>query len=628
MLSRFYGPAKYIYLCGPAGMRTYLALFIKLYIWWLLYFAGARLFFLLFHLDRAADLLSEEWVKIFWLGMQMDLSMSGYFMIAAGLLICVSLWFGKNLLPAVHVLNLALIVLSSFMVVADAELYRHWGFRLTTAPLLYLDTEAAGTLPTARYAMLILLWLLMCTFWIYSYLRLSGSHNLAVQSPRRRYALTMFVITALLIIPIRGSFQVSTMNVSRVYFHPYKPFANHAGINVVWNFLYSATRNKALKYPEDFFDAALTDKYFNELYPRQDSTASVLSTKKPNILLIILEGITADVVEPLGGLPGIMPNLNRLCSEGLLFERFYANGDRTDKGLVSLLAAYPAQPRGSIIKYNSKTEKLQYLSAALVKLGYQASFVYGGDVDFANYKSLFTNGKFSHITSLDDFPDSIPTNKWGVHDAYLYARLLQELNATDVFPFFKVALTLSSHEPFNVPLQDVFPGDDDATRYLNAAYYADRCLGEFIKAAQNSSWWHNTLVIITADHGHRLPKDRQPEQPEKYHIPMIWTGGAVSGRKTVPLFGNQTDLANTLLAQIDAPDRRFLFSKNLLGAPVSNFAVFVFNEGYGFITPETTLVYDFTSHTFIKSVGNVTERDVHHSKAYMQKLFFDYNAKK
>ncbi|GIV36283.1 MAG: sulfatase [Cyclobacteriaceae bacterium] len=610
-------------------MRKYFSIFLKIYLWWVIYFAGARLLFMLYHFDRATGLTPVEWTRVFWYGMQMDLSMGGYFMVSTGLLLSFTVLLKKNLVPVIHIINFCFILLSSFLIVADAELYLHWGFRLTTAPLLYLDNEATGTLPVSRYVMLTVLWLFFLSLSLSIYFRLTrtAKDGFKYVYPRA-YSLIFFLLTALLFIPIRGSFQVSTMNVSRVYFHPGKPFANHAGINAVWNFLYSAVRSKALKYPEDFFDRKLTDEYFRQLYPQQEAAPVVLSITRPNILLIILEGISADVVEPLGGLPGIMPNLNKLCGEGLLFSRFYANGDRTDKGLVSLLAAYPAQPYGSIIKYAHKTQKLSYLSESLATLGYNASLVYGGDVDFANYRSLFTNGRFLHLTALDDFPDSIATNKWGVHDEHLYTQLLYELDTATSLPFFKVALTLSSHEPFNVPMQPVFGLSSDSALYLNAAFYADFCLGKFITEAKKRKWWNNTLVIITADHGHRLPARREPEQPEKYHIPMLWTGGAISDKGIIDIYGNQTDLANTLLSQLDKPGEAFLFSKNLLGSPVNNFAVFVFNEGFGYITPDTQLIYHLSVRQFTHTSGNASLLHKNRAKAYMQKLFFDYNNKK
>jgi phosphoglycerol transferase MdoB-like AlkP superfamily enzyme len=600
--------------------------FFLQYIWWIAYFTGTRLFFLIFHHERTAELSFTEICKVFLYGLQMDLSMGGYFMLLTGLLLSAGILLQRNTSIWIHKVNIGLICISSVLVIADAELYRHWGFRLTSAPLFYMGREATGTLPLSRLLYLMMLCIAIAGSAIVIYFLLMPKLNDISKFKKGKAGYLLF-LTALLIIPIRGSFNVSTMNVSRVYFHPHKPFANHAGINAVWNFLYSLQSNNALKYPEDFFDPQLTEKYFQQLYPKNDHTQQVLNSPRPNILLIILEGISADVIQPLQGRADVMPNLNRLCAEGMLFSNFYANGDRTDKGLVSLLAAYPAQPRGSIIKYAHKTMRLSFLSHALQKLGYTSTFVYGGDANFANYRMLLTAGYFEHITSIDDFPDDLPSTKWGIHDEFVFNQALYELDTTRSLPFFKVILTLSSHEPFDVPMAPVWEGDDDATRFLNACHYTDKCLGEFIETARKSSWWNNTLVIITADHGHRLPELRQPEEKEKYHIPMLWLGGALKADSVIQTFGNQTDLANTLLAQLDKPDPAFLFSKNLLSPSTPSFAVFVFHDGYGFVTPESYLVYDNIGKRYITEHGKTNDEVRNRARAFMQKLYTDYNSK-
>jgi phosphoglycerol transferase MdoB-like AlkP superfamily enzyme len=412
-----------------------------------------------------------------------------------------------------------------------------------------------------------------------------------------------------------------------VYYHPTKTFANHGGINVTWNFLYSVQTDNTIQYPEDYFDKKLTDQYFQELYPQNDSTHHLLKTSRPNIVLIILEGITAEVIEPLGGRPGIMPNLNALCKEGLFFDRFYANGDRTDKGLVSILSSYPSQPRGSIIKFPQKTQQLSFLSAALERIGYSNSFVYGGDIDFANYKTFLTNGRFTHITSVDDFANSLDDSKWGVADEFVFEQTLLEIDTTRQ-PFFKALLTLSSHEPFDVPMETVIAGNDEPSIYMNSCYYTDKSLGEFIQKAKQSAWWANTLIVITADHGHRLPGGKKTDVKEKYHIPMIWTGGAIKKDSVIHTMANQSDIANTLLGQLDKPSSDFIFSKDLFGNKTKDFAVYIFNDGYGYIDNDHYIVYDNPGKQYLRQEGVKQEDELNYSKAYVQKLYSDYNSKK
>ncbi|MDZ7646461.1 MAG: LTA synthase family protein [Cytophagales bacterium] len=275
----------------------------------------------------------------------------------------------------------------------------------------------------------------------------------------------------------------------------------------------------------------------------------------------------------MDGLPGITPEFNTLTMEGILFENFYSSGDRTDKGLVSLFSGYPAQPRSSIIKYPNKTQHLPYLPKTLEKSGYHTSFVYGGDIGFANMESYLTQAGFAHITDVDDFNSDLDDSKWGVADHYVFEQLLHESD-TAVNPFFKVMLSLSSHEPFEVPMETVIKGNDEGSLYLNACYYTDKSLGEFIRVAKSKPWWNNTLIIITADHGHRFPNPQELKEKERFKIPMLWLGGAINQVDLrIKNFGNQTDLANTLFNQLTLPSPSdFLFSRNLMADSVNSFA--------------------------------------------------------
>jgi phosphoglycerol transferase MdoB-like AlkP superfamily enzyme len=448
---------------------------------------------------------------------------------------------------------------------------------------------------------------------------------LQLQKPtEKKSALIIFLVTALMFIPIRGSFTVAPMNTGFVYFHPTKPFANHSGINVVWNFLNSVRKGKNIQYPANFFDAEKTDQLFHALHPKQDSVTKLIAGQ-PNVILIILESFTADVIEPLGGREGIAPRLNQFCHVGILFDNFFSSGDRTDKGIVSILSGYPAQPQTSIIKFPAKTQRLPYVPMKFLNAGYHTSFTYGGDVDFANFRSYLTQAGFQQITTIDDFPDEINTSKWGVHDHFVFERSFTELD-TAREPFFKTILTLSSHEPFDVPNHTFFKGIDDEPLFLNSCHYTDSALGAFIDAAKKSTWWKNTLVVITADHGHRLPGNKELKSDRRFRVPLLLMGGVINQDTVIHTYGNHTDMAATLLQQFEISSSDFRFSKNLLGHPVESFAAYFFNDGYGFMMPDKKIVFDNTGKQFLVR-ENVTDDDIELSKAYQQTLYTDYNSK-
>ncbi len=610
-------------------MRERLQIILRLAIFWMVVMIVARVSFLVYNAELSAELSWTDIAKSMFYGLRMDASMTGYILMISGLILIISVYTQRKWIEyLLNGFNILMILALCMAVVADIELYHHWGFRLNTTPLFYMSSEAVGSAGTDVVIKLLLILLVLLTAFVFCYLRFISIHAYRLQPTIKKTAIPIFIISALMFIPIRGGFSVATMNAGQVYFHKTNNFANHAGINVLWNFLSSLQSDVNLQYPEDYFDQALTETYFKALYPENDSTLSVLKTNRPNVILIIVEGFTANVIESLGGRKGITPSFNQLSKEGILFSNFYASGDRTDKGLVSILSAFPAQTQRSIIKFPDKTQKLSYLSRKLEELNYKTSFVYGGDVDFANYHSFLTYGGFQHITSDDDFESDYNTSKWGVHDQYLFDQVKKELDTTSLAqPFFKTILTLSSHEPFDVPLKQI-AGEDDASLFLNSCYYADKCLGEFITYCKQQPWWDNTLIIITADHGHRLPDKIDSRIREKFHVPLLWLGGAIKKDTVVSRYSGHTDIANTLLAQLDKPSPDFIFSKDIFGDHTKDFAMYVFIDGYGYLDPKHYIVYDNPGKLYLHKVGVTKEEDTYSGRAYLQKLFLDYNSKK
>lgn len=581
--------------------------------------------FLTYHSDLTAELSISEILLTFVHGIRMDWAAAGYLCMLPGLLLAFSFSLkGKTLWPIWLGYHILMLMISGLVVVIDLELYTHWTFRMDATPLLYIGKEAAGTSDITTILSLAALWVVLIVPFIFLCSRFFKSKVQLLDKAKWTTLPVLFLATALLVIPIRGSFGVAPMNTGFVYFHKTNTYANHAAINVVWNFGYAVHKMERLKYPENFFDKEKTIEYYSALYPNTATGPKLLTKDKPNVIILIIESYTYKFIEALGGLPGVAPNFNALVREGILFDNFYSSGDRTDKGLISILSAYPAQPLASIIKYPNKTKKLPFLNQVFKENGYRTEFTYGCNINYANFNSYLLNAGFDNITHSDHFPQELNTGKWGVHDEFVYTKMIEEANIAQQ-PFFKVMMTQSSHEPFEVPMETVFKGEDRASKFINSAHYADRSLGAFIEQAKKSAWWENTLLVITADHGHPLPDNGNSSSPKKYKIPMLWVGGVVAARDTViHTIGSHTDIANTVLAQLNMYDTRFGFSHNMLNPSYNPFAVFIFNNGFGMIQQDKLLVFDNPSKSVIVNQGS-NDEDLRKAKAFIQTLYSDFN---
>ena len=378
----------------------------------------------------------------------------------------------------------------------------------------------------------------------------------------------------------------------------------HAALNEVWNLGNSI---KEFISDEKIYNLMPDEEalnIFRSLHENEiDEGKRLLNSIQPNILVVVLESFTANVVEVLGGEPNVTPNLNQLSREGVLFNHIYASGTRSEKGLAAILAGYPGQTGPGIMMYPEKVKSLPGLAKTFNKTGYTSKYYYAGDIDYANMKTFFTSMGFKELMSKDDFSLKGQSSRWGVHDQVLFDTLLSEINGSDN-PFFKVAFTLSSHEPFDVPFKSEFTGKDPANKFRNSIKYTDWCLGQFIQKAKREAWWENTLVILIADHGHRLPGKLIYSEEKSFRIPMLWLGGALQCNDTIiNKIGSQTDLAATLLHQLNIDSDSFIFSKNLL-TNSQEYAMYVFAEGFGFITPDAMIVRNSNAGVYYYEEGN------------------------
>jgi phosphoglycerol transferase MdoB-like AlkP superfamily enzyme len=324
----------------------------------------------------------------------------------------------------------------------------------------------------------------------------------------------------------------------------------------------------------------------------------------------------------MGGDSLITPQFNRYVKEVILFSEFYAAGPRTDKAMPAILNGYPAQPAQSIIKEPKKSQTLPSLVRILNENGYNSSFWYGGEINFANFNSFVIGSGFDEIITKNNFNPSDFNSKWGVHDHILFNALKDSMRTIQE-PFLKVILTLSSHEPYDVPMENVFDGSDVITKYKNSVYYADKTVGSFLDWAKGTDWWENTLVIMVADHA-RIYDDMPNYKQNVFRIPMLWIGGALDKKGLIiEKLGSQTDIPITLLNQLGI-GCSFPFSKELLSDGSKSFAFYTYNEGFGFITDSSATAFDLKSRTPVMSEGKDPLSAENNGKALLQVLFDDY----
>jgi len=266
-----------------------------------------------------------------------------------------------------------------------------------------------------------------------------------------------------------------------------------------------------------------------------------------NLVIILQESLGAEYVGSLGG-KDLTPNIDSFADEGIWFERLYATGMRSARGIEAVITGFTPTPARSVVKLGSTQRNFFTLAELLRRQGYDTSFIYGGEAHFDNMRRFFMANGFETVIDEKDYPDPIFHAVWGVSDEDLFNRAHEMFDAKHDKPFFSLVFTSSNHEPFDIPAGRVEPESGPTAGLDTAIKYADYAVGQFMDKARASRYWEDTVFIVVADHNVRVYGDSLVPI-EHFQIPGVIMGGTIEPRKVAGI-SSQIDLVPTLLSLI------------------------------------------------------------------------------
>lgn len=617
-------------------MKKWFYNFSRLLIFWMLMMQLHRLIFILFHYKQAFHFSFKDLLSTAWHGLALDLSASCYLMGIPILLYFLFIFFPAHFFNRLSgIILIVLLCISSIISVIDLNIFREWGVKVNSRAFEFLFNSPGEAFASSASSPVLLSLSIILLNILAGYFLLTRWVKFSLVKPSRNFLLNLFLLLLLAsanFLGIRGGLQLTPINQSSAYFST-SPFLNQTALNTEWNLLNSISETHFIKgniyrsMPDEQAEALHKKLYSSS----SDSSFHILKTKRPNIVFIILESFTADLIASLNGEKDVAPFMDTLSHQGILFDHIYASGDRTDKGMISILSGFPSQASFSIMMQPDKSGRLPSVIQTLKDSGYHTSFFYGGESEFFNFRSYLLNSGCEKIMDKKHFSSSQMNSKWGAHDGYVFEKQIENLYQ-EPQPFFSTLLTLSLHEPFEIPIKAKFPGNDLPAKFRNAASYTDACLQEYFEKAKKQPWYSNTLFILVADHGHRLPKEYDNAfNPGKFRIPLIFYGDVIQEAwkgKRISRIGSQTDIANTLLEQLDIPQQEFSWSKNLLSPFSKDFAFYTFDNGFGWVSPQQRIVFDNPSQKIIfhekEGADKINDSLALYGKAYLQKVFEEF----
>lgn len=625
--------------------------FVKTYATFVVLFVLQKPLFLFLEKGSATqpvDNIFTELPAVIWHGLPLDLSMAGYLSVIPGLLSIAVVWLKRELVKPI--MNIYFIIASLFITCSfllNASLYPYWKYPLDSTPLFYFFTSPADAIASVSIWQVILsiVILIVLTIGVWFTLRMrgekrqqysrysygyggfgSGKRNRFDDFDRHRgrTSIILLLLTGLLFLPIRGGITVSTMNTGQAYFSQ-NAYLNHSAVNPLFSLLESITHQEDFASQYRFMKDKEADKIFATMTSTSDENTYPLlneaTFKKgtPDILIVIMESFASDIMPSMGSYKDVAVCLDSIAQQSILFTRFYANSFRTDRGMVSILSGYPAQPTTSIMRYPRKTSQLPSIARNLAKYkNYKTTYYYGGDADFCNMRSYLVSQGYQHIISDANFPIEDKLSKWGVPDHILAAKMMEDIKAqqNEKRPMLRILQTSSSHEPFEVPYHRL------KDKRLNAFAYTDSVMGAIVREYRKLPRWKNTLIVFVPDHVGGYKENLNDHDRSRYQIPLILAGGAISRPMKVGIIGSQHDIAATLLGQLGVEHREFTFSKNMMSDATPKFAFFAVNDAFGIVSEENSLIYDNRAKRIVYDKGE-KGFNLKRGQAYLQKLYDD-----
>ncbi len=524
-------------------------------------------------------------LRAFLTGARLDLSLSAIVLAPVFALYGLANLLGRERLfrlPAAVYLSAANVVLVVLAVV-EFPFYRVYASRLNHLFFEYFDKPkellvTLSGLPSLLPSVALALLLAAASIWAAR----SVLRGLFILGPGRLWARLLLLPLGLVLVGtiIRGGVQRRPIGWSAAYFSRHH-FLNQAALNGPYNLFHHVIffveeRRRMVAAPA-YMPRAEAIAVIREANGRPAPLPVYLAglPPRPNIILVFLEGFSANRLGAYGHDGGLSPAFDALASRSVLFTEFFANGTRTSRGLLASLCSFPPLPGVNVTKKIEAQQSFPSVAGGLAGGGYRTLFVYGGDRGFESMGGFYLANGFQRFYDLSDYRAVRQPNPIMVYDEELFENADAILAGTPE-PFFAAILTMVNHHPFTLPPD--YGDHPELDRERRALAYTDRALGKFMELAARRGYYDRTVFIITADHAAHA----EGFVPDRFRIPLLIHSPLIPLARRETAASSQLDLPPTILQlagiRLDQRDTPFfgasLFSRD------GRSAVFWLNEDY------------------------------------------------
>ena len=488
-------------------------------------------------------------------------------------------YFGKNLFRGLNIFFSVFYILAFAISAADIPYFAYF-FKHINASIFnwfgYTGTTLGLMFGEFSYIVAFVLFLCLSALFIYLIRALRKRTCLDIQrvSPEKFYwrnEILTLVCSALLIggcmFGIRGRMGYNPIKVSAAYYCN-NTFLNQLGISPAFNLLRSSleaskSENREIDLMDDHEAIACVRRELHivDSLPNVSPIARRITnegeTTRPNVVLVFMESMSAELMGHFGNPAGLTPFLDTIATQSLCFNRFFSAGTHTNHAIHSTLYSYPAlmkrnSMKGAVIPFFAG------LPTVLQDNGYSTLFFMTHESQYDNMNGYLRTNGFDRIFAQEDYPKAKVVNSFGVQDDFLYQYALPVLTQTarEGKPFFAALLSISNHPPYVIPKDFKARNNTDELRIVE---FADHALEQFITQASREEWFDNTIFVFVGDHGKLVGTPRSDMPLSFNHVPLLIYAPSTIEPRQIDDLGGQTDIAPTLLGllQIDYVNNGF-----------------------------------------------------------------------
>jgi phosphoglycerol transferase MdoB-like AlkP superfamily enzyme len=507
------------------------------------------------------------------MGARFDTVITGYIMLLPSLtLIFTSFFNTKNYTIKKIIFFWTFILFTICFIISGADIpyFNHFYSRFSIGAFAWFDNPEfvlAMILQEPKYFLIAIPFVIVVVTFYKILKKIFYTDLLPEKKPKLAFKIIVSIVfVMLMLVSIRGRVQhKSPIRVGTAYFSD-NSFLNKLGLNPVFTLMrsYLDAQNKdnttikliddetAIKNVQQYL--GITNSKFDSPIAREISVDS-LPLNKQNIVLVIMESMSAGKMGRHGNPNNLTPFLDSLSYQSNYFENVYTSGKHTFNGIFSTLFSFPAlynqHPMKQIKEYNG-------LSSSLIKHGYSTTYFTTHDSQFDNVEGFLRGNGFQNVISQANYPASEVKSTLGVPDDYMFRYSIDELNdlAKQDKPFLATFMTTSDHGPYYIP-EYFTPKSSDIKQQI--VEYADWSLQQFITLSKKTEWFENTIFVFIADHGGPL-NAKYDIALNYHHSPLIFYSPKTLKSKVFSNIGGQIDVYPTIMGMLNLP-----YTNNTLG---------------------------------------------------------------